>query len=97
MPDKAKNNTQQYGICYVKAFPLFTTDEIATPLHIFWYTLFIIMHNTLLSCPVVYPIPQNYDLAVVMQLLHVQYNNIAVVVYNCHYQGNCSFFYVSKI
>ena len=26
--DKANDNTQQYGICCVKAFPMFTTDEI---------------------------------------------------------------------
>ena len=28
VPDKADNNTQQHGICYVKAFPLFPTDEV---------------------------------------------------------------------
>ena len=27
MPDKEDDNTQQHGICYVKAFPLFTLDE----------------------------------------------------------------------
>lgn len=28
-PDNVVENTQQHGICYVKAFPLFTTDEIS--------------------------------------------------------------------